>query len=371
MTGRTTTSLWDRFAGFDPGLIRLTSALRAVLGTAATLALLTALRAPETALVVGGFTAMTTSLAISDLHPRNQLITLGLGLPLSLACLAVGTALTPYPTAAKLTFLVLICLAVQARRFGPRGLGLGIFGFMAFLLSQFAPARADQLPRLGASVLVAFGAVAIVWCCVGPVTGPGALRRLRHAFDVRLHDVLRDAASMVLATGQDVGTRSRSLQDRLDRLHESVLLIENLLAERAAGRTPRPCGRTSTGWKWQRSAWPYWRSVRCTPRRPATIRRNGRRDNGSHSGSGLSGTNPPWEPLAEPSGVRKGTKATRQTGRPAPHSCWTASLRSTNSPKPCGFSVHAAAREHAGQLRASPPHPPSERSRAGTRTRKA
>ncbi|MGQ4470557.1 FUSC family protein [Streptomyces violaceoruber] len=235
MTGRTTTSLWDRFAGFDPGLIRLTSAMRAVLGTAATLALLTALRAPETALVVGGFTAMTTSLAISDLHPRSQLITLGLGLPLSLACLAVGTALTPYPTAAKLTFLVLICLAVQARRFGPRGLGLGIFGFMAFLLSQFAPARADQLPRLGASVLVAFGAVTIVWCCVGPVTGPGALRRLRHAFDVRLHDVLRDAASMVLATGQDVGTRSRSLQDRLDRLHESVLLIENLLAERAAG----------------------------------------------------------------------------------------------------------------------------------------
>ncbi|MFK4093743.1 FUSC family protein [Streptomyces anthocyanicus] len=209
--------------------------MRAVLGTAATLALLTALRAPETALVVGGFTAMTTSLAISDLHPRNQLITLGLGLPLSLACLAVGTALTPYPTAAKLTFLVLICLAVQARRFGPRGLGLGIFGFMAFLLSQFAPARADQLPRLGASVLVAFGAVAIVRCCVGPVTGPGALRRLRHAFDVRLHDVLRDTASIVLATEQDVGTRSRSLQDRLDRLHESVLLIENLIAERAAG----------------------------------------------------------------------------------------------------------------------------------------
>ncbi|MBQ0948992.1 MULTISPECIES: FUSC family protein [Streptomyces] len=235
MRGRTTTSLWDRFAGFDPGLIRLTSAMRAVLGTAATLALLTALRAPETALVVGGFTAMTTSLAISELHPRNQLITLGLGLPLSLACLAVGTALTPYPTAAKLTFLVLICLAVQARRFGPRGLGLGIFGFMAFLLSQFAPARADQLPRLGASVLVAFGAVAIVWCCVGPVTGPGALRRLRHTFDVRLHDVLRDTASIVLATGQDVATRSRSLQDRLNRLHESVLLIENLLDERAAG----------------------------------------------------------------------------------------------------------------------------------------
>ncbi|WP_326666810.1 FUSC family protein [Streptomyces canus] len=237
MVARTTTSLWDRFAAFDPGLMRLTSAMRAVLGTAATLAVLTALRAPETALVVGGFTAMTTSLAISDLHPRNQLVTLGLGVPLSLASLSAGAALTPYPTAAELIFLVVIHLAVQARRFGPRGLGLGIFGFMAFLLSQFTQARADRLPQLGASVLVAFAAVTAVWYCVGPITASEALGRLRHAFDVRLHDVLRDTAAMVATgqdtTGQDIDTRSRSLQDRLDTLHASVLLIEDFLDERA------------------------------------------------------------------------------------------------------------------------------------------
>ncbi|MGC0386020.1 FUSC family protein [Streptomyces sp. SAI-129] len=232
MVARTTAVLWDRFAAFDPGLTRLTSAMRAVLGTAAALAVLTALRAPETVLVVGGFTAMTTSLAISDLHPRNQLITLGLGAPLSLASLAAGAVLTPYPTAAKLIFLVVIYLAVQARRFGSRGLGLGIFGFMFFLLSQFVQARADQLPQLGAAVLVAFGAVTTVWYCVGPVTAAGAMRRLRHAFGVRLHDVLRDTASMV-ATGQDDGTRSRLLQERLDRLHAAALLIEDFLDERA------------------------------------------------------------------------------------------------------------------------------------------
>ncbi|MEW2077292.1 FUSC family protein [Streptomyces sp. NPDC013433] len=232
MVARTTAALWDRCAAFDPGLTRLTSAMRAVLGTAAALAVLTALRAPETVLVVGGFTAMTTSLAISDLHPRNQLITLGLGAPLSLASLAAGAVLTPYPTAAKLIFLVVIYLAVQARRFGSRGLGLGIFGFMFFLLSQFVQARADQLPQLGASVLVAFGAVTTVWYCVGPVTAAGALRRLRHAFGVRLYDVLRDTASVV-ATGQDDGTRSRLLQERLDRLHAATLLIEDFFDERA------------------------------------------------------------------------------------------------------------------------------------------
>src|SRR5688572_24888593 len=45
MVARTTAALWDRFAAFDPGLTRLTSAMRAVLGTAAALAVLTALRA--------------------------------------------------------------------------------------------------------------------------------------------------------------------------------------------------------------------------------------------------------------------------------------------------------------------------------------
>ncbi|MFH8610568.1 FUSC family protein [Streptomyces sp. NPDC018029] len=220
--------------------------MRAVLGSAAALAVLTALGAPETPLVVGGLTAMTTSLAISDLHPRDQLITLGLGAPLSLASLAAGAVLTPYPTAAKLSFLAVTYLAVQARRFGPRGLDLGIFGFMAFLLSQFIQARADQLPRLGASVLVAFGAVTTVWYCAGPITEAGAPRWLRHAFDVRLHDILRDMASVV-AAGQDDGTRNRSLQDRLDRLHASVPLIEDFLDERAVDEgtedLPRHIGR--------------------------------------------------------------------------------------------------------------------------------
>ncbi|MGW4427159.1 MaoC family dehydratase [Streptomyces tendae] len=210
-----TESLWDRFAAIEPGLMRLTSAMRAVLGAAATLAVLTALHGSDTALLAGGFTAMVTSLAIGDLPPRNQLITLGLGAPLSLAALTAGAVLTPYPTAAKMAFLLVIYLAVQARRFGARGLGLGVFGFMAFFLSQFAQARVVQLPQLGAAVLIAFGAVATVWYCAGPRTMYGALTRLRRAFDGRLHAVLRDTAS-VIAAGQEVHTRSRALERRLD-----------------------------------------------------------------------------------------------------------------------------------------------------------
>ncbi|MFC3574536.1 FUSC family protein [Streptomyces yaanensis] len=240
MVARKTAWLWDRFAAVDPGLMRLASAMRAVLGAAASLAVLAALRQSDTDLLVGGFTAMVTSLAISDLHPRNQLITLGLGAPLSLTALTAGAVLTPYPVAARIVFLLLIYVAVHVRRYGPRGQGLGIFGFMAFFLSQFTGARAAQLPQMGAAVLVAFGAVAAVWYGPGFMTGARVLVRLRRTFDGRLRDVLRDMATL-LSAGQDDDTVSQSLERRLDRLHTAVLLIEDFLDEHVVDEATDSC----------------------------------------------------------------------------------------------------------------------------------
>jgi uncharacterized membrane protein YccC len=232
MVARKTALLWDRFAAVDLGLMRLASAMRAVLGAAASLTVLAALEQSHTALLVGGFTAMVTSLAISDLHPRNQLITLGLGAPLFLAALAAGAVLAPYPVTAGIVFLLLIYAAVHARRYGARGQGVGIFGFMAFFLAQFTGARSVQLPQMGAAVLVAFGAVVAVCYCPGFMTASRVLARLQRTFDGRLRDVLRDTAALLTA-GQDADTLSLSLERRLDRLHAAVLLIEDFLGERA------------------------------------------------------------------------------------------------------------------------------------------
>jgi uncharacterized membrane protein YccC len=232
MVARKTALLWDRFAAADPGLMRLASALRAALGAAASLTVLAALRQSDTALLVGGFTAMVTSLAVSDRHPRNQLITLGLGAPVFLAALAAGAVLMPYPVAAGIVFLLLISIAVHARRYGARGQGVGIFGFMGFFLAQFTGARAGQLPPMGAAVLVAFGAVVAVCYCPGFMTASRVLARLRRTFDVRLRDVLRDTAALLTA-GQDTDALTLSLERRLDRLHAAVLLIEGFLGERA------------------------------------------------------------------------------------------------------------------------------------------
>ncbi|MFI6743884.1 FUSC family protein [Nonomuraea sp. NPDC050451] len=220
-------SLWERFATADPGLLRLTAGLRAVLGLTLTLATLTVLDQSSVVLLTGGFTAVVTSLAISDPHPRNQFRTLLAGAPVSLAALTAGGLLAPFPFASHLAFLLLIFAAVYARRFGRRGLDLGIFAFMAYFLSQFAKIQPHQLPQLTGALTVAFVAAAVTRFCLVPTTSYGIQRRLRAAFDRRLRDA-RQATSDLLADG---GAGVGRLERRLDRLHTSALLLQEFLYE--------------------------------------------------------------------------------------------------------------------------------------------
>lgn len=226
-----TASLRDRVAAADPGLLRLTAGLRAVLGLTLTLAALTVRDQPSVVLLAGGFTAVVTSLASSDLHPRNQFLTLLAGAPVTLAALTAGGLLAPFPVASHLAFLLLIFTAVYARRFGRRGLDLGIFAFMAYFLSQFARIQPHQLPQLTGALAVAFAAAAVTRFCLVPTTSYEILRRLRAAFNRRLRDA-QQATSDLLADG---GAGVRRVERRLDRLHTSALLLQQFLYEAPVG----------------------------------------------------------------------------------------------------------------------------------------
>ncbi|MFF1298554.1 MULTISPECIES: FUSC family protein [unclassified Streptomyces] len=230
MTAKTA-SLRERVVAADPGLLRLTAGLRAVLGLTLTLAALAVRGQPPVVLLAGGFTAVVTSLASSDLHPRNQFLTLLAGAPVTLAALTAGGLLAPFPVASHLAFLLLIFTAVYARRFGRRGLDLGIFAFMAFFLSQFARIQPHQLPQLTGALAVAFTAAAVTRLCLVPTTSYGILRRLRTAFNTRLREA-QQATSDLLADGK---AGVRRVERRLAQLHTSALLLQQFLYEAPAG----------------------------------------------------------------------------------------------------------------------------------------
>lgn len=225
---RSAATLWSRLLASDPGLLRLVSALRVTLAVLLTLGMLTAVAQPVQVVVTGGFSAMVASLATSDLSPRDQMLTLLGGLITSFAGLTVGTLLAPHPAAAAVVFPLLIFAAAYARKFGPRGLGLGIFGAMMLFLTQVTKAAPVQLPELAGALGVAITADALVRFALVPTTVPSILRRLQRAFDSRLGSVL-DATIELLATGRDETRRVRALERSIKRLHVCALLIEDVM----------------------------------------------------------------------------------------------------------------------------------------------
>ncbi|MFC1435557.1 FUSC family protein [Streptacidiphilus sp. N1-3] len=220
--------LWDRFSASDPGLIRLTSGLTTVGAVVATLAVLAALHTAVPMLVVGALCAMVASFAISDPGPREQAVTLALGVPTAFAVISCGALLARYRVAADLLFLLLIFAAVYVRRYGPRGTGLGLIAFQLFFVSQFAHVTPSMLPQLYGVLGIAFGVAAVVRFGLVRATPERTLGRLRRAFRARLADLV-DAleAAAEAAPGTPAADRAaEDLRRRTGRLHACALMIQ-------------------------------------------------------------------------------------------------------------------------------------------------
>lgn len=225
---RSAAALWGRFLASDPGLLRLVSALRVTLAVLLTLGMLTALAQPVQVVVTGGFSAMVASLATSDVSARDQMLTLLGGLITSFGGLTAGTLLAPSPAAAAVVFPLLIFVAAYARKFGPRGLGLGIFGVMMLFLAQVTKAAPGQLPELAGALGMAITADALARFALVPTRVQSILRRLQQAFDSRLRSVL-EATIELLETRRDDTRRVRALERTINRLHVCALLIEDVM----------------------------------------------------------------------------------------------------------------------------------------------
>jgi hypothetical protein len=200
------------FVAPDPGLLRLRTSARAVIGVglAVAAAELSGLSLPAS--ITGGLAALLALFTVGDPTVRRQAATTALLPAVGFPVLALATALHGVPLARDAAFLAVVFCGAYARRWGPRGQALGIFAFMMFFATQFLHAVPGQLPELYAAVLMALGASGAVrfglWCIErrtpppavpAPPGGRGLARpTTRQAFQCTV------ACALALAVGQAV-----------------------------------------------------------------------------------------------------------------------------------------------------------------------
>jgi hypothetical protein len=179
------------FTAPDPGLLRLRFASRAVLGIGLAVVLCGAVGHSLTGAITGGLAALLALFTVTDPTVRGQAVTTALLPVVGLPVLAVAALVHDVPAVRDLAFLGTVGAGVYARRWGPRGHALGVFGFMTFFAAQFLHITPGKLPELYAAVLLSLGSAALVrfgvWCyerrlpapaAVAPPTGGTGLRRI-------------------------------------------------------------------------------------------------------------------------------------------------------------------------------------------------
>jgi len=221
------------FIGSDPGLVRLHTTIRTSVTLVAVLIVLAVLTkiigGPVTAAMLGVVIAMQAAMAVNDPDPRQQKITMML-LPVSAgAALVVAALLAEFKMVSEIVFVAVIFAAAYVRRFGGRGMALGMVAFMAYFFALFLGARLAALPELlGATVIGAAGSLVIRFYVL-PDDPERVLRYTIWALWLRIAAVI-DISAQVLRAGPIDERRRRRVRRRIAQLNETVVMVEDQLA---------------------------------------------------------------------------------------------------------------------------------------------
>lgn len=233
--------LRDLLVASDAGLGRLRQATRATLTglvSAGVLhAIARALDQPTSVGLVGINMALMGTVVVNDPTPRDQRITSALVPLVASAALIAGTLAAPHAWLRDGLFLAVVFVAVLVRRFGPRGLALGMIAFLAYFSSLFFQASPAQLPLMIAGIFVAAAlAFAVRYGLLRE--RPGALLRQRRVALRRTLAVLLHHLAAAAAAGRASPGRERRVRRALGAVNESALAIDELLERVEPGALP-------------------------------------------------------------------------------------------------------------------------------------
>jgi uncharacterized membrane protein YccC len=223
------TRLWggtrDRIVASDPGYVRLRLGLSAVLSIVVSVAVLAPLGFPLPVILVAAIGAMMSAFTVNDPTPGQQAVTLVLALVVGAAALTLASIGSAIPPLDSVIFVLLIFVAVYAQRFGSRGIALGSVSFFLFFFAMFLQTHLRQVPELLLAFAVGIASNALVRFVLLRRRADAEFLRVRRASRARVGAVIRVAENYLASGGG--GRQRKQLRRANDRLHESILLIED------------------------------------------------------------------------------------------------------------------------------------------------
>lgn len=229
-------------AAVDPGHTRLhlaSVATAAMLLAAVAASVLRALTGqPITIVLFSVVLAMISNLAVNENDLRRRRVTTALMVVPAAASATVSALLSTNRVAADVVFVLVMMIAVAVRRYGPRGVALGMAAFMPFFFVQFLHAGPGELPFLLAGVVIGIGSTFLLRCLVFTRRSEAVLDALFRAFEARLHALLLTAVEAVEnADGEpDLDPLVRAQA----RLNETALLVTDRLDDTDSGTDTGP-----------------------------------------------------------------------------------------------------------------------------------
>ncbi|WP_224402455.1 FUSC family protein [Pseudonocardia sp. ICBG1034] len=218
-------------AAVDPGHTRLhlaSVATAAMLLAAVAASVLRALTGqPITIVLFSVVLAMISNLAVNENDLRRRRVTTALMVVPAAASATVSALLATDRVAADVVFVLVMMVAVAVRRYGPRGVALGMAAFMPFFFVQFLHAGPGELPFLLAGAVIGIGSTFLLRCLVFTRRSEAVLDALFRAFEARLHALLLTAVEAVETTAgePDLDPLVRAQA----RLNETALLVTDRL----------------------------------------------------------------------------------------------------------------------------------------------
>ncbi|MGH3428044.1 MAG: hypothetical protein ACRDQZ_10835, partial [Mycobacteriales bacterium] len=230
------------FVASDPGLLRLWLAVTTMTVLLLTLLLLTGLakvlhQSPVGALL-GAIIAAFATMVITTSDPPTRRVTTLLMLPTACCTLILAALLSSLSLLGHVLIVAVMVTAVLLRRLGPRGLAVGMAGYMAYFFALFLRVSGSQILWLIACLAVGIGINLLVRDVLLTDPPQKMFSRLLRSLQAQAGIVVVALHTAVSAEAGETPPSRQRPGRRLDALGAAAGMVEEKIAEASARVLP-------------------------------------------------------------------------------------------------------------------------------------